>query len=1011
VNGDGLVDVVTSHGFGGQLLLNTGTAWKDPFGYKDYNSFHNALIKAPTSWPVVPQAGDSSIDSNGAFLAGPADGYAPPFTGFIDINGDGLADRLEDMISCHYRDPGNGVCDAQSTLPTIHDQMAKLNAWKRPVINEFPNGRAKWTFVTYAQITTADAVSQGIYADSNQLAPGTTYSPVPMEVVSAIDQDDGVGGTTARTSYQYSDFRGSTFGPQGFRQIAVTDPVGMVTTTTYAQAYPYTGMPVSVTREQKASVSKTEAKYCDDAKTTQDPTTCTEQSVLISKTETHYCDNTAAAGDLSKCTPITGTSASTMGKEVFVYPLVVTDTSYLRGSEMATPGSDDDKVTTTTRYVYDNSGNPTNTTVTTASSWDAKSYERKIDNTYETADEKQLGKPSQTVVNTREMASGKTTSTTTHTTGFEYGSSPTFALLKKKIEPGKGVGIELHTAYDYDEYGNLITTTSCATDFDYCEAGGDSGGDPSQPDHLPFRTTWVSYKIADRDPAPASVGGVVPAFNYQDGRFPVRTMNALNQIQYSAYDPLLGVLIQSKGPNGIHTCYEYDSLGYQQSETAHCGVTGYEVKTTTARYLAPFVGSAPALAKTLVVTQPQGGPATGVYADALGRQIETVSQEFEGRLIHTSSKYDALGRVQQVSKPFFEGAASQYWTTTTYDWLGRPKTVTQDLGVIETGKSPASNVTTMTYVGAMTQTEQTVNGETRNRYEWKNMSGKIATVQDALGNEVLYTYDPEGNLTDTNSLLAGATGAGTKLVHIDYDILGRKSQTIDADLGTWTYGHNGFGELVSQTDAKQQITTMTYDELGRMTTKTDATGTAEWVYDIASGAGIGKVAAMVSAPDSKLNAPCTVPNTTQTDGNRAGRSFTYDGFGNVQEVTECADGESFVTTYDYDQLGRQKQVTYPEVNDGSRFAVEYHYTSLGFLQYVADGTDHKPYWVATGSDESGQISGEQTRNGVRTDLNRNPSTGWLLGSTTVAYADNVNLIQDLAFSYDETGNLRSRALR
>ena len=48
---------------------------------------------------------------------------------------------------------------------------------------------------------------------------------------------------------------------------------------------------------------------------------------------------------------------------------------------------------------------------------------------------------------------------------------------------------------------------------------------------------------------------------------------------------------------------------------------------------------------------------------------------------------------------------------------------------------------------------------------------------------------------------------------------------------------------------------------------------------------------------------------------------------------------------------------------------------------------------------------------MRTDLKRNPSTGWLLGSTTVAYADNVNLIQDLSFSYDETGNLRSRALR
>jgi YD repeat-containing protein len=58
--------------------------------------------------------------------------------------------------------------------------------------------------------------------------------------------------------------------------------------------------------------------------------------------------------------------------------------------------------------------------------------------------------------------------------------------------------------------------------------------------------------------------------------------------------------------------------------------------------------------------------------------------------------------------------------------------------------------------------------------------------------------------------------------------------------------------LVRKKDTKLQVTDMTYDQLGRLRTKTDTAGTAEWVYDIASGAGIGKLAAMISTPDSRL---------------------------------------------------------------------------------------------------------------------------------------------------------------
>jgi hypothetical protein len=86
------------------------------------------------------------------------------------------------------------------------------------------------------------------------------------------------------------------------------------------------------------------------------------------------------------------------------------------------------------------------------------------------------------------------------------------------------------------------------------------------------------------------------------------------------------------------------------------------------------------------------------------------------------------------------------------------------------------------------------------------------------------------------------------------------------------------------------------------------------VYDVAvagSNAGIGKLSAMISAPDPSLKLPCTIPNTTQTDGNRAGRSYTYNSFGDVAQVDECIDGETFTTKYTYQALAEGDLSVFP----------------------------------------------------------------------------------------------------
>ena len=192
-------------------------------------------------------------------------------------------------------------------------------------------------------------------------------------------------------------------------------------------------------------------------------------------------------------------------------------------------------------------------------------------------------------------------------------------------------------------------------------------------------------------------------------------------------------------------------------------------------------------------------------------------------------------------------------------------------------------------------------------------------MKDARNVTTFFGYDAEGHLTET--FLPG--GGVVKSL---YDMRGRKHDPAIPTWGSGTMFTTGSGELVSQTDALEQVTGMTYDELGRLRTRTDATGTSEWVY-FTSGPETGQLRAVASAPDPRLKTPCSIPGTTVSGGNRSGRIFTYTRFGEIETETECIGGESFLTTHRYDDpTGREDRLTYPAV-DGERLAVGYFYTN------------------------------------------------------------------------------------
>jgi RHS repeat-associated protein len=287
-------------------------------------------------------------------------------------------------------------------------------------------------------------------------------------------------------------------------------------------------------------------------------------------------------------------------------------------------------------------------------------------------------------------------------------------------------------------------------------------------------------------------------YSAPDALTPNSNSNLATSLTYTSF---LGV--SSVTAPGSSASITYDAYGRPSTSTSPYGAV------TTYTYNANNVNVVTATTGTRIVT---------TTLDGLGRAVRVATGDSNGVQTQVDTTYgpcacSPLGKMTSVSRPYAPGA-TVYWTTYTYDALGRTISIALPGGDGTTTYSYQGNTTTVTDPAG----------------KWKTYTS------DAMGNLIQVTEPaPEGGTHQSSyayNLLNQMTTVTmprtinsqqvTQTRTFNYSLTtGRLASATNPENGTVSYTYNSDGTLAQKTDAKNQQIQYTYDTYGRVTEKRD----------------------------------------------------------------------------------------------------------------------------------------------------------------------------------------------
>ncbi|MEW6402320.1 MAG: RHS repeat-associated core domain-containing protein [Chloroflexota bacterium] len=519
----------------------------------------------------------------------------------------------------------------------------------------------------------------------------------------------------------------------------------------------------------------------------------------------------------------------------------------------------------------------------------------------------------------------------------------------------------IDTKYVYDTYGNVTETRQY-------EAYGSTSSQPSG--------TYLTYSTV---------------YDTTLYTYPVSTSNPLSHTTSTVFDYGKGVPTSLTDVNGNVTTTAYDGLGRVTSVT-YPGSAQQNIK-----YAYPTPSGAPlAVAAPFGVKMEMWDQTASVYraawqiTDGLGRVIQTQGPyETAGVLVLTDTSYNALGRPLYGGLPrTLTGTGGSYFaptwasvphTTTSYDALGRVITVAYPDGSSET----------FSYSGLRTTA---IDRNNHQKVQENDAFGRLIQVEEYTGTGTYTLYATTMYDYDVRDLLEDVTDADGNQTTMTYNKYSRKTAMTDPDLGSWSYGYDVLGNLTSQTDARGCVTTVTYDDLNRPLTKTytgpgacNPTPDVTYTYDSTTGGneGIGH-------------------RTGMTDGSGSS-TWIYNVLGQVVNETHTIDSTNYTSSATFDAFSRPLTQTLP-----SSEVLNYSYNAMGALSSLS-GTN--TYVSQIHYAASGQITDQLLGNNLRQQSCYNSNTlrltdlrvysGSLVACGTTPSSPRLNL----SFSYQADGNI------
>ena len=496
-------------------------------------------------------------------------------------------------------------------------------------------------------------------------------------------------------------------------------------------------------------------------------------------------------------------------------------------------------------------------------------------------------------------------------------------------------------------------------------------------------------------------------------RFPLTVTNARSQVTTYTYETTFGQVSSVTGPNtGSTTSYEYDTFGrltkvIRPGDTSAVPTLKYEYGTYRASPYRPLP-----ITTTAIFTTSTGNLATPPevrYYDGLGRLVQESKQATSGEWQVANTDYNAQGLKLYAYTPYtttvagFITPTTQAKTTFAYDALARPTT---------TSNTDNSTVRTF-YDGFQTAT---IDEKSHQKIAENDVFGRTIKVKEFTGTYGTVSWSATPYATTNYAynqldLLTTVTDAQNNVTTMTYDAMGRKKTMSDPDMGTWDYDCDNASNLIRQTDAltpTRTITCFCYDALNRLTGKdyggdgncsTLSGVEVQYTYDSTTGGnrGLGYRTGMTD-PSGSTN-------------------WKYDARGRVIGETKVINGTgggTFWTQWTYNARDQIVTQTYPGGSNGTAGEVVttaygrwgQPVTLTGAASYVA-----KAFPNAAGQIDYIKLGGTDPSPTLIVDYVYYPWTTangrGRLQQIKAGPPANPSAREDLTYSYDPVGNITS----